>query len=238
MQTISTARARSTSTTSSGRQPTCCENRHFSDELRRRCFVLEDEAEDSVPLQEVLLTQLTPARWQLGARVATPTRPSPAPLPPPTPAFQRLPRPSTGLTGRCNSDRCATHHGSGQHKPPLDPRQTPGRRVPLHLPAARRAYAARRCPSNPPDSEAGIQLKVTTNAAKTKNCRPLPKKRCATPWNIRITHRHPGAHQWLGYTLAMTTWAELGADYDNLLRGGSRNESPPPCAILAVLADR
>ncbi|MBK8128769.1 MAG: ATP-dependent helicase [bacterium] len=82
---------------------------HFADELRRRWpYVLEDEAQDSVPLQEVPLTQLTGANGNW-VRVGDPNQAIPALLTAAHPASSTPSSTVPSVVARPppNSGRCA-----------------------------------------------------------------------------------------------------------------------------------
>ncbi|MBP7592818.1 MAG: ATP-dependent helicase [Chloroflexi bacterium] len=216
---------------------------HFSDELRRRWpYVLEDEAQDSVPLQEVLLTQLTGpnGNW---VRVGDPNQAITSTFTAAHPRFFNafLDRPDVIDRPLPNSGRCAPlimGAANAMLHWTLD----------KHPVAEVRAHTFRRqdilptppgdAQPNPPDSEASIQLKVY----KHREDEELP---AIAQKALRYTQEHPDhtlailvPTNQVGYTLA-DHLDELGADYDNLLRGGSREREIAAAmhAILAVLAD-
>ncbi|MFO7679070.1 MAG: ATP-dependent helicase, partial [Chloroflexota bacterium] len=211
--------------------------------LRQRWpFVLEDEAQDSIPLQEVLLTRLTGAQGNW-VRVGDPNQAITSTFTAAHPrffnAFSDLPDvvsrplPNSGrcaplIMGAANTmlDWVIDHH-------PIDE---------VRHNTFRRQHILPTPPGdaqpNPPDSEAAIRIAVY----KHREDEELPSiARLAQQYGAQ----HP-AHtlailvptNQTGYLLA-DHLDELGADYDNLLRGGSREREIAAGihAILALLAD-
>lgn len=216
---------------------------HFADELRRRWpYVLEDEAQDSVPLQEVLLTYLTgpDGNW---VRVGDPNQAITSTFTAAHPRFFNAFIDQPGVVSRPlpNSGRCAPlilgaanailHWTLDKH---------PVEEVRAH--AFRRQDILPTPPGdaqpNPPDSEANIRIQVY----KHREDEELPKI-------AQLAHRY--AKERPDHTLAILVPTnqigyqiaehldDLDADYDNLLRGGSREReiAAGMHAILAVLAD-
>jgi DNA helicase-2/ATP-dependent DNA helicase PcrA len=220
------------------------ENRpHFTDELRRRWpYVLEDEAQDSVPLQEVLLTQLTGSdgNW---VRVGDPNQAITSTFTAAHPRFFNafIDRPDVVARPLPNSGRCAPLimgaanamlHWVIDNHPVAEVRAHTFRRQDI-LPTP-----PGDAQPNPPDSEAHIELKVYKHR-EDEELPAIAKKA------MRYALEHPDhtlailvPTNQTGYTLA-DHLDELGADYDNLLRGGSheREIAAAMHAILAVLAD-
>ncbi|MCZ7668306.1 MAG: UvrD-helicase domain-containing protein [Chloroflexi bacterium] len=211
----------------------------FAAELRQRWpYVLEDEAQDSVPLQEALLTSLTgpQGNW---VRVGDPNQAITSTFTAAHPRFFNAfsDRPDVLSLPLPNSGRSSAHPRRGQYHARLGDRQAP----PLKKCAATPSAANTSCPPHPatpspirPTAKPPSASKYT-NIAKMKNYRPSP----AWPTNTAP----PTPHHTLailvptnqtGYLLA-DHLDELGANYDNLLRGGSR-EREIAAAIHAVLA--
>ncbi len=220
------------------------ENRpHFADELRRRWpYVLEDEAQDSVPLQEVLLTLLTgpEGNW---VRVGDPNQAITSTFTAAHPRFFNafIDRPDVVDRPLPNSGRCAPlimgaantmlHWTIDKHPVPEVRAHTFRRQDILPTPPGD-------AQPNPPDSEADIQLKVY----KHREDEELP---AIARKALRYAQEQPEhtlailvPTNQVGYTLS-DHLDELDADYDNLLRGGSheREIAATMHAVLAVLAD-
>jgi DNA helicase-2/ATP-dependent DNA helicase PcrA len=221
----------------------------FAAELHRRWpYVLEDEAQDSIPLQEVLLEKLTDSDE---ANVAGGN-------------WVRVGDPNQAVT----STFTAAHPRFFNHfidRPDVISRPLPnsGRSAPLIIGAANvmlnwvidkhpvpevRAHTFRRqnilptpagdAQPNPPDSEANIRIKVY----KHREDEELPS---IAQRSVRYATERPDhtlailvPTNQTGYLLAEHLDG-LDADYDNLLRGGSREREIAAAmhAILAVLAD-
>lgn len=215
----------------------------FADELRQRWpYVLEDEAQDSVPLQEVLLNTLTgpDGNW---IRVGDPNQAITSTFTAAHPRFFNAfaDRPDVVSRPLPNSGRSAPLI-IGAANTLLD------WVVDKHPVAEVRAETFRRqhilptppgdAQPNPLDSEARMQIKVY----KHREDEELPAI-------ARLAMRYAQANP--AYTLAIlvptnqTGYAiaehldELDVPYDNLLRGGSheREIAAAMHAILAVLAD-
>ncbi|MCB8986797.1 MAG: ATP-dependent helicase [Ardenticatenaceae bacterium] len=220
------------------------ENRpHFADELRRRWpYVLEDEAQDSVPLQEVLLTQLTglDGNW---VRVGDPNQAITSTFTAAHPRFFNAfidrpdvvdrPLPNSGRSARLimGAANAMLHWVIDKHPVPEVRAHTFRRQDILPTPPGD-------AQTNPPDSEAHIRLKVY----KHREDEEIP---AIARLALRYAQEHPDhtlailvPTNQVGYTLS-DHLDELDADYDNLLRGGSheREIAAAMHAILAVLAD-
>lgn len=215
----------------------------LTDELRRRWpYVLEDEAQDSVPLQEVLLSALTgpEGNW---VRVGDPNQAITSSFTAANPRFfnefidrkdvSSKPLPNSGrsarlIIGAANAmlDWVIDHH--------------PVQEVRNHT--FRRQYILP-TPSgdaqpNPPDSEASIRIKVF----KHREDEEIPTvARLAAEYAILnpqhtlsvLVPTHNLGHKLTDYL------DELDAPYDSLLRGGIREREIAAAmqAILAVLAN-
>ncbi len=215
----------------------------FAAELRRRWpYVLEDEAQDSVPLQEVLLEQLTghDGNW---VRVGDPNQAITSTFTAAHPRFFNafndrpdvvsLPLPNSGrsaplIIGAANT---LLHWVMDKH-PVLEVRENTFRRQDI-LPTP-----PGDAQPNPPDSEAGIRIKVY----KHREDEELPDiARLANAYAKKYPERTLAIlvpTNQTGHTLAEHL-DELDADYDNLLRGGTREREIAAAmhAILAILAD-
>ena len=215
----------------------------FARELQRRWpYVLEDEAQDSVPLQEVLLSQLTGPKGNW-VRVGDPNQAITSTFTAAHPRFfnrfierpevVQRPLPNSGRSAPLifNAANSLLHWVMDKH-PVLEVRQNTFRRQDI-LPTP-----PGDAQPNPPDSEADIRIKVY----KHREDEELPAI-------AHLAHRY--AQERPDHTLAILvptnqtghTLAEhlddLDADYDNLLRGGSREREIAAAmhAILALLAD-
>jgi DNA helicase-2/ATP-dependent DNA helicase PcrA len=216
---------------------------HLADELRQRWpYVLEDEAQDSVPLQEILLTALTGPEGNL-VRVGDPNQAVTSTFTAAHPRYFNAFIEQQGVMSRPlpNSGRsaplilnAANHvlHWVIDNHPVLEVRQNTFRRQDI-LPTP-----PGDAQPNPPDSEANIRIKVY----KHREDEELPGiARLA----IRYAKERPE------HTLAVLVPTnqmghmvaehldEMGSDYDNLLRGGSQEREIAAAmhAILALLAD-
>jgi DNA helicase-2/ATP-dependent DNA helicase PcrA len=212
-------------------------------ELRKRWpYVLEDEAQDSVPLQEVLLSTLTGdnGNW---VRVGDPNQAITSTFTSAHPRFfndfidrddvAALPLPNSGrssakiFTAAYNMiDWVIDHH------PIPEVRANTFRRQ--HILPAPPGDAQQ----NPPDTESKIQIKVY----KHREDKELP---AVARLAVRYAKDHPNhtlailvpTHS-IGY-LTADELDELEASYDNLLRGGTREREIASAmnSILAVLAN-
>jgi DNA helicase-2/ATP-dependent DNA helicase PcrA len=211
--------------------------------LRQRWpYVLEDEAQDSVPLQEVLLAALTgpEGNW---VRVGDPNQAITSTFTAAHPRFfnafmdqpdvQSRPLPNSGrsaplIIGAAN----AIVHWVCDHHPILEVQQTTFRRQEI-LPTP-----PGDAQPNPPDSEANIAIKVYRHREEEE----LPG---VARLAVEYTKRHP-EHTLailvptnnLGHQLAEHLDG-LEANYDNLLRGGGRERQIAAAlhAMLALLAN-
>ncbi len=215
----------------------------LAEELRRRWpYVLEDEAQDSVPLQEVLLTHLTGpnGNW---VRVGDPNQAITSTFTAAHPRFFNtfIDRPDVVSRPLPNSGRCAPLifnaantmlHWTLDHHPIEEVREHAFRRQDI-LPTP-----PGDAQPNPPNSEANLRIKVY----KHREDEELPAIARLAQRYGRERPDHTLAilvpTNQLGYLLA-DHLDELDADYDNLLRGGSheREIAAAMHAILAVLAD-
>jgi DNA helicase-2/ATP-dependent DNA helicase PcrA len=215
----------------------------FAEELRRRWpYVLEDEAQDSVPLQEVLLSQLTGpnGNW---VRVGDPNQAITSTFTAAHPRFfnrfidreevVQRPLPNSGRSAPLifNAANALLHWVMDKH-PVLEVQTSTFRRQDI-LPTP-----PGDAQPNPPDSEANIQIKVYKHREDEE-----------LPGIAQLSHRYAKERpdhtlailvptNQIGHTLAEHL-DELDADYDNLLRGGTREREIAAAmhAILAVLAD-
>ena len=215
----------------------------FAAELRQRWpYVLEDEAQDSVPLQEDLVSQLTGenGNW---VRVGDPNQAITSTFTAAHPRFFNafadrpdvisLPLPNSGRSAPLILGAANTLLNWVMDKHPvLEVRQNTFRRQEI-LPTP-----PGDAQQNPPDSEAHIQIKVY----KHREDQELPEtaKRA-----IRYAQDNPEhtlailvPTNYLGHMMAEML-DELDADYDNLLRGGTREREIAAAmhAMLALLAD-
>ncbi len=215
----------------------------FAQELNQRWpYVLEDEAQDSVPLQEVLLTALTgpTGNW---VRVGDPNQAITSTFTAAHPRFFNafsdredvvsLPLPNSGrcaplIMGAANTmlDWVIDKH------PVEEVRQNTFRRQ--HILPTPPGDAQ----PNPPNSEAHIRIKVYKHREDEElpNIARLAQKYSAEKPEHTLAILVPTNQT--GYYLA-DHLDELDADYDNLLRGGSheREIAAGIHAILALLAD-
>ena len=215
----------------------------LANELRLRWpFVLEDEAQDSVPLQEILLANLTGSggNW---VRVGDPNQAITSTFTAAHPRFFNtfLDRDDVADRPLPNSGRCAPII-MGAANAVLD------WVIDAHPVAEVRRNTFRRqhilpTPSgdaqpNPPDSEAEIQIKVF----KHREDEELPAIA-----NLAVTYAKTYPHQTLAILVPthllghkITEYLdEQDAPYDSLLRGGTREREVAAAmhAILAILAD-
>ena len=212
-------------------------------ELRQRWpYVLEDEAQDSVPLQEILLTALTGPQGNL-VRVGDPNQAITSTFTAAHPRFFNAFIEQEDVVERPlpNSGRCAplilnaaNHvlHWVMDNHPVLEVRENTFRRQDI-LPTP-----PGDAQPNPPDSEADIRIKVYKHredeelpgiaklALRYAQGRPEHTLAILVPTNQ------------MGHAIAEYL-DEMGADYDNLLRGGSQEREIAAAmhAILALLAD-
>ena len=216
---------------------------HLAEELRQRWpYVLEDEAQDSVPLQEVLLTTLTGTEGNL-VRVGDPNQAITSTFTAAHPRYfnafmeqpgvVKRPLPNSGRSAPLilNAANHVLHWVMDKH-PVLEVRENTFRRQDI-LPTP-----PGDAQPNPPDSEANIRIKVYSHredeelpgiaklAVRYANERPEHTLAILVPTNQ------------MGHALAEHL-DEMGSDYDNLLRGGSQEREIAAAmhAILALLAD-
>lgn len=212
-------------------------------ELRRRWpYVLEDEAQDSVPLQEVLLEQLLGpnGNW---VRVGDPNQAITSTFTAAHPRFFNaftdrkdvlaLPLPNSGrsaqlIMGAANAmlDWVIDKH------PVLEVRQHTFRRQ--HIEPTPPGDAQ----PNPPNHEADIRIKVYSHREDEELPSVARKAITQAKQNPEQTIAILVPTNNLGYLMAELL-DELDADYDNLLRGGTREREIAAAmhAILAILAD-
>ncbi len=215
----------------------------LAEQLRQRWpFVLEDEAQDSVPLQELLIGKLSgpDGNW---VRVGDPNQAITSTFTAAHPRFFNAfsDRPDVLSLPLPNSGRCAPLimgaantllHWVIDNHPVEEVRQTTFRRQDIEPTPPGDAQP------NPPDSEANIRIKVY----KHREDEELPNvAKLAT----RYTQERPDhtiailvPTNLIGQTIA-DYLDDLDANYDNLLRGGSREREIASAlhALLAVLAD-
>lgn len=215
----------------------------FADELRQRWpYVLEDEAQDSVPLQEILLNLLVGERGNL-VRVGDPNQAITSTFTAAHPRYFNAFAEQEGVIA-CplpNSGRCAPlilgaanallNWVIDKHPVPEVRSNTFRRQDILPTPPGD-------AQPNPPDSEAKIHLQVYRHREDeelpslarltTAYAKKYPERTLA----ILVPTNSVGQN--LSHHLD-----ELGADYDNLLRGGTREREIAAAmhALLAVLAD-
>jgi DNA helicase-2/ATP-dependent DNA helicase PcrA len=216
---------------------------HLADELRQRWpYVLEDEAQDSVPLQETLLQLLTGDDGNL-VRVGDPNQAITSTFTAAHPRFFNafsdrpdvvsLPLPNSGRSAPLilNAANHMLHWVMDKH-PVLEVRENTFRRQDI-LPTPEGDAQP-----NPPDSEANIRIKVY----KHREDEELPG---IAKLALRYSKERPDhtlailvPTNQTGHALAEHL-DEMGANYDNLLRGGSqeREIAADMHAVLALLAD-
>lgn len=205
-------------------------------------FVLEDEAQDSVPLQELLLEQLTGpnGNW---VRVGDPNQAITSTFTAAHPRYfsRFIDRPDVAARTLPNSGRSARLiigaanamlNWTIDHHPVPEVQRDAFRRQDI-LPAPPGDSQP-----NPPDSEAGLQIRVYRHREEEE----LP---AVARLAAEYTQRQPNhtvailapTHQ-MGYGIAQHLDA-LDADYDNLLRGSGREREVAAAlhAVLAVLAN-
>ncbi|MCB8942803.1 MAG: ATP-dependent helicase [Ardenticatenaceae bacterium] len=215
----------------------------LAEELRQRWpYVLEDEAQDSVPLQEILLSALTGPNGNL-VRVGDPNQAITSTFTAAHPRFFNAFIEQEGVVERPlpNSGRCAplilnaaNHvlHWVIDNHPVLEVRENTFRRQDI-LPTP-----PGDAQPNPPDSEAKIEIRVF----KHREDEELPAIAKAAIRYAKDNPQHTLAilvpTNQMGHAVAEHL-DEIGADYDNLLRGGSQEREIAAAmhAILALLAD-
>jgi DNA helicase II / ATP-dependent DNA helicase PcrA len=214
----------------------------LAESLRYRWpYVLEDEAQDSVPLQEVLLTALTgpEGNW---VRVGDPNQAITSTFTAAHPRYLNAfidrpdvvsrPLPNSGRSAQLILDAANTivHWVCDKH-PVEEVRRHAFRRQDI-LPSP-----PGDAQPNPPDSEAGIAIRVY----KHREDEELPAVTAEAVKIAREQREHTVAilvpTNEIGHKLAEHLDA-LDADYDNLLRGGSREREIAAAlhAMLALLA--
>ncbi|MCC6606276.1 MAG: ATP-dependent helicase [Anaerolineae bacterium] len=215
----------------------------LAEQLRRRWpYVLEDEAQDSVPLQEALISRLTgpEGNW---VRVGDPNQAITSTFTAAHPRFFNAfaDRPDVVSLPLPNSGRCAPliigaantllHWVMDKHPVP-EVQSSTFRRQDIEPTPPGDAQP------NPPDSEAAIRIRVY----KHREDEELPE---VAQLAVRYTQKRPDhtvailvPTNNLGYQIAEHL-DELDADYDNLLRGGTREREIAAAmhAVLQVLAD-
>lgn len=217
----------------------------FAAQLRQRWpYVLEDEAQDSIPLQEVLLETLTGSGSQANwVRVGDPNQAITSTFTAADPRYfnafcdrrdvQSLPLPNSGrcaplIIGAANT---LLNWVIDKHPVPEVRAHTFRRQAILPTPPGD-------AQPNPPDSEAAMRIKVY----KHREDEELPAIAQLAAQYARQQPQHTLAilvpTNQIGYNLAEQL-DELDAPYDNLLRGGSREREIAAAlhAVLAVLAD-
>lgn len=215
----------------------------FAAGLRARWpYVLEDEAQDSVPLQETLIHQLVGdgGNW---VRVGDPNQAITSTFTAAHPRFFNafIDRPGVLLRPLPNSGRCAPlifgaantllHWVMDEHPVPEVRQNTFRRQDILPTPPGD-------AQPNPPDEEAGIRIKVY----KHREDEELPAIARLAARYARERPKHTLAvlvpTNQTGHQLTEHL-DQLDVSYDNLLRGGSREReiSAAMHAILAVLAN-
>ena len=215
----------------------------LAEELRQRWpFVLEDEAQDSVPLQELLIGSLCGehGNW---VRVGDPNQAITSTFTAAHPRFFNafsdqddvvsLPLPNSGRSARLILGAANTLlHWVIDNHPVQEVRETTFRRQEIEPTPPGDAQP------NPPDSEANIRIKVY----KHREDEELPG---IAKLAVRYTQKHPEhtiailvPTNQIGQTVA-DYLDDLDANYDNLLRGGSREREIASAlhALLSVLAD-
>jgi DNA helicase II / ATP-dependent DNA helicase PcrA len=211
--------------------------------LRQRWpYVLEDEAQDSVPLQERLLQSLTGANGNW-VRVGDPNQAITSTFTAAHPRFFNAFIDQKDVVSRPlpNSGRCAmlilnaanriVHWVCDQHPVPEVRRLAFRRQDILPTPPGD-------AQPNPPDEEAAIHIKVYRHREDEEipAVASLAHQYSQTRPDHTIAILVPTNN--VGYKLAEQL-DELEATYDNLLRGGSREREIAAAlhAVLAVLAD-
>lgn len=205
-------------------------------------YVLEDEAQDSVPLQEALISRLTGPKGNW-VRVGDPNQAITSTFTAAHPRFFNAfaDRPDVRSLPLPNSGRCAPlimgaantllHWVMDKHPVP-EVQSSTFRRQNIEPTPPGDAQP------NPPDSEAKIRIKVY----KHREDEELPG---VAKLAVRYTQKRPDhtvailvPTNNLGHQMAEHL-DELDADYDNLLRGGTREREIAAAmhAVLQVLAD-
>jgi DNA helicase II / ATP-dependent DNA helicase PcrA len=215
----------------------------LAEALRQRWpYVLEDEAQDSVPLQELLLSALTgpQGNW---VRVGDPNQAITSTFTAAHPRYFNafIDRPDVVSRPLPNSGRCAplifnaanriVQWVCDSHPVPEVRRHTFRRQDILPTPPGD-------AQPNPPDEEAAMRIKVYAHRedeeipAVARLAQRYSQERPDHTLAILVPTNN------IGYKLAEQL-DELEADYDNLLRGGSREREIAAAlhAALAVLAD-
>lgn len=205
-------------------------------------FVLEDEAQDSVPLQEILLDTLTgpSGNW---VRVGDPNQAITSTFTAAHPRFfsKFIGRPDVIAKTLPNSGRSAPliigaanailNWTIDQHPVPEVRRDAFRRQDILPTPPGD-------AQPNPPDSEAELRIRVYRHREEEE----LP---AVAQLAVEYAHRQPRntiailvPTHYIGYIVAQHLDA-LNADYDNLLRGSGREREVAAAihAVLAVLAN-
>lgn len=215
----------------------------FADQLRQRWpYVLEDEAQDSVPLQELLLTDLTGenGNW---IRVGDPNQAITSTFTAAHPRFFNafMDRPDVLSLPLPNSGRCAPLIIGAANTMldwVLDKHPVPEVRDFTF----RRQHILPTPPGdaqpNPPDSEAAIHIRVFKHREDDEVPAIAQQAHTHTQQKPEHTLAILVPTNQIGYKVAEALDA-LDASYDNLLRGGSREREIAAAmhAILAVLAD-
>ncbi len=205
-------------------------------------FILEDEAQDSVPLQELLLDQLT-GREGNWVRVGDPNQAITSTFTAAHPRFfsRFIDRPDVVARALPNSGRSAPLiigaanamlNWTLDHHPVPEVRQSTFRRQDI-LPTP-----PGDAQPNPPDSEAEMRIRVYRHREDEE----LPGVA-----QLAVEYAQQRPHHTIailvpthatGYTIAQHLDA-LNADYDNLLRGSGREREVAAAlhAVLAVLAN-
>jgi len=213
------------------------------DELRLRWpYILEDEAQDSVPLQEALLSTLSGegGNW---VRVGDPNQAIMSTFTAAHPGFFNafidrddvldLPLPNSGRSAPkiINAANRIVDWTTDRHPVPEVRENTFRRQHILPTPPGDGQ-------PNPPDTEAEIRIRVfrSQEDEELPQVASLAARRAADYSGQTLAILVPTNE--LGYHIAEHL-DELGAPYDNLLRGGTREREIASAmnAILAVLAD-
>lgn len=215
----------------------------LAETLRQRWpYILEDEAQDSIPLQELLLEHLTGpnGNW---VRVGDPNQAITSTFTAAHPRFfnafsdrpdvTALPLPNSGRSANLiiQAANAMLEWVIDKHPEP-EVRQHTFRRQRIEPTPPGDAQP------NPPDSEADIRLAVYRHREEDElpaiahKAVEMVKQRPDYSLAILVPTNN------IGYQLAIHL-DELGADYDNLLRGGTREREIAAAmhAVLAVLAD-
>lgn len=215
----------------------------LADSLRYRWpYVLEDEAQDSVPLQEVLLTALTGPKGNW-VRVGDPNQAITSTFTAAHPRYLNAfidrpdvvsrPLPNSGRSAPLilNAANALIHWVCDKHPVPEVRRHTFRRQDILPTPAGD-------AQPNPADGEADITIRVF----KQREDEELPAVAAEAVKSAREQRDYTVAiltpTNEIGHKVAEHLDA-LDADYDNLLRGGSREREIAAAlhAVLALLAN-